>query len=72
MFELADDIEEIKTTCKCGKKASINARISSDGNVITEGNQILIGGDDIYRSMCRKDWKESVRKQSAEHEERKT
>lgn len=70
LFELADDIEEIKTTCKCGKKASINARISSDGNVITEGNQILIGGDDIYRSMCRKDWKESVRKQSAEHEER--
>lgn len=62
LFELADDIEEIKTTCKCGKKASINARMSADGKIITEGNQILIGGDDVYKAICRKEWKELTRK----------
>jgi thymidine kinase len=62
LFELADDIEEIKTSCQCGNKASINARFSPDGEIITEGNQILVGGDDLYRAICRKDWKNLIRK----------
>ena len=45
LFELADEIEEIKTTCKCGGRASINARFNKDGKIITEGNQILVGGE---------------------------
>ena len=62
LFELADDIEEIKTTCECGKKASINARFSEDGTIITEGSQILVGGDDMYRAICRKEWKDLIRR----------
>ena len=62
LFEMADEIEEIKTTCECGKKASINARFSEDGTIITEGNQILVGGDDLYHAICRKEWKDLIRK----------
>ncbi len=62
LFELADEIEEIKTSCVCGEKATINARFSQDGEIIAEGNQILIGGDDKYKAICRKDWKKLMRK----------
>ena len=61
LFELADRIEEIKTSCKCGDKASINARFSPEGKIITEGSQILVGGDDLYHAICRKDWKKLIR-----------
>jgi len=64
LFELADDIEEVKTSCECGKKASINARFNSNGTIITEGNQILVGGDDLYRAICRKCWKDLIRKKN--------
>ena len=54
LFELADKIEEIFSTCSvCGGKARINARIGSDGSVITEGEQVEVGGDDRYVSLCR-------------------
>lgn len=53
LFELADNIEEIKLSCKCGKKAIINARIDEYGSVVREGEQILIGGNESYKSMCR-------------------
>lgn len=53
LFELADNIEEIKLSCKCGKKAIINARIDEYGDIIREGEQILIGGNESYKSMCR-------------------
>lgn len=62
LFELADEIEEVKTSCECGGKASINARFSPEGEVITEGNQVLVGGDDLYHAICRKDWKNLIRK----------
>ena len=61
LFELADEIEEIKSSCDCGKRASINARFSPDGTIITEGNQILVGGDDLYHAICRKCWKDLIR-----------
>lgn len=61
LFELADDIEEIKTSCSCGERASINARFNKDGKIITEGSQILVGGDDLYHAICRKDWKKLIR-----------
>jgi len=60
LFELADSIEEVKSLCKCGKKASINARMTEDNKVITDGMQILVGGDDIYEPMCRKCWKDKI------------
>jgi thymidine kinase len=55
LMALADDIEELKTICWCGKKATINARIL-DGHVLTEGPQVLIGGNETYTSLCRKHW----------------
>jgi thymidine kinase len=64
LFELADGIEEIKSTCQCGKKASINARFSPEGNIITEGSQILVGGDDLYRAICRKCWKNLIKEKN--------
>ena len=61
LFELADTIEEVKSSCECGnRKAMINARFDPSGNIITEGEQILVGGDDIYRPLCRKCWKEKI------------
>lgn len=55
LMALADDIEELKTICWCGKKATINARLL-DGHVQTEGPQVFIGGNETYTSLCRKHW----------------
>jgi thymidine kinase len=52
----ADTIEEIKTICWCGKKATFNARLE-DGKVIKHGEKIQIGGNETYISLCRKHWK---------------
>ena len=49
----ADTIEEVKTICWCGKKATCNARVI-DGKVAREGEQIVLGGDESYVSLCRK------------------
>lgn len=56
LMALADNIEEIKTICWCGKKAVINARVVDD-RVIYEGPQVLLGGNNRYTSLCRKHWK---------------
>ena len=58
LMALADSIEEIKTICfECKeKKAIINARIT-DGKIITEGAQVMIGGNDTYKPLCRKCYK---------------
>ena len=62
LFEVADSITEIKTICACGKKAIVNARIDGNGNVITTGGQILIGGNDSYVAMCHSCWKAAIKK----------
>lgn len=65
LFELADDIEEVKATCACGdRKTSINARFDNDGNIITDGSQVLVGGDETYKPLCRKCWKKELDKLS--------
>jgi len=56
LMAMADDIEELKTICWCGKKATVNARIL-DGHVQHEGPQILIGGNESYTSLCRRHWR---------------
>ena len=61
LFEIADSINEIKTICSCGNKAIINARIDSEGHTVTEGSQILIGGNDSYVAMCHRCWKGSIK-----------
>lgn len=62
LLEIAESVSEIKTICSCGKKATVNARIDENGNVITVGEQILIGGNESYVAMCYKCWKEKARK----------
>ena len=52
----ADTIEEIKTVCWCGKKATFNARVSN-GKIVREGEQIMLGGNSTYISLCRRHWK---------------
>ena len=60
LMELADDIDEIKISCSCGRKAIINARLDRYGNVITNGEQILIGGNEQYIPLCRKCYKVAI------------
>lgn len=57
LFEIADSIEEIKSTCSCGRKTIINARIDKHGMVVTDGRQVEIGGDDKYVALCRRCWR---------------
>ena len=64
LMELADSLTEIKTICTCGRKATVNARIDSSGKIVTEGSQVLLGGNDSYIAMCHKCWKENIRQQA--------
>ena len=66
LFELADSITEIKTICECGSKATVNARIDAQGRVVTEGEQVLLGGNDSYIAMCHACWKKRIRREAAE------
>ncbi|MBO7388882.1 MAG: thymidine kinase [Oscillospiraceae bacterium] len=63
LMELADSITEIKTVCACGRKATVNARIDAEGRIVTEGSQVMLGGNDSYIAMCHKCWKEKINEQ---------
>ena len=52
---------EIKTICDCGRKATTNARISPEGYVVTEGDQVFLGGNDSYIAMCHKCYQDYIR-----------
>lgn len=66
LMELADSITEIKTVCACGRKATVNARMDERGNVVTEGAQVLLGGNDRYVAMCHRCWRRKIAQQDAE------
>lgn len=61
LFELADSITEIKTICDCGRKATVNARLSPEGYVVTEGSQVFLGGNDSYIAMCHKCYQDYIK-----------
>ena len=61
LMEVADTIQEIKTICDCGAKATVNARIGADGHIITEGAQVFLGGNDAYIAMCHKCYVAGIR-----------
>ncbi len=63
LFEVADSIAEIKTICRCGRKATVNARLSKDGRILTAGRQIELGGNERYVAMCHKCWISAQSKQ---------
>jgi len=55
LLALADNLNELKTICsECDKKATMVMRLDSEGNVVLEGKKILVGGNDIYKTVCRK------------------
>jgi len=60
LMEVADTIQEIKTMCDCGAKATVNARIN-DGYIVTEGAQVVLGGNDSYIAMCHKCYIRGIR-----------
>jgi thymidine kinase len=60
----ADNLKELKAICFCGNKATMVIRLDEDGNAITQGSQVEIGGNDRYVSMCRKHFKENYFRQT--------
>ncbi|MGE9292249.1 MAG: thymidine kinase, partial [Puniceicoccales bacterium] len=56
----ADNITELKTICHCGKKATMNLRMTADGRAVCEGEQIDIGGNERYVALCRKHFLEAL------------
>ena len=61
LMEVADTIQEIKTICDCGAKATVNARIDGTGHIVTEGAQVVLGGNDSYIAMCHKCYIRGIR-----------
>jgi len=64
LMELADSLTEIKTVCSCGRKATVNARIDGAGRIVTEGSQVMLGGNDSYVAMCHQCWMRRIREQN--------
>ena len=60
LFEVADEITEIKSSCSCDTKTMFNARIDAEGNIVTSGDQVEVGGDDRYVALCRKCYYERI------------
>ena len=61
LMEVADTFAEIKTICDCGSKATVNARIDGNGHIVTEGEQVVLGGNDSYIAMCHRCWIRGIR-----------
>jgi thymidine kinase len=60
LLALADEMREVRTICRCGRKATMVIRQDENGNAITEGAQVQIGGNETYVSLCRRHWREAV------------
>ena len=63
LMELADSITEIKTICSCGAKATVNARLDPQGNVLTQASQLFLGANDSYVAMCHRCWRKKIQSQ---------
>lgn len=60
LLALADSLREVRTICHCGRKATMVVRQDDQGNVLTEGAQVQVGGNETYVSLCRKHWRAAV------------
>jgi thymidine kinase len=56
----ADEMREVRTICHCGKKATMVVRKGPDGGALRDGEQVVIGGNETYVSLCRRHWREAV------------
>ena len=62
LLALADNLIELKTVCNvCSRKATMVVRLNEDGKVITKGSKVQIGGNDVYRVLCRKHFNEATK-----------
>lgn len=66
LMELADSITEIKNVCACGSKATVNARLDASGRILTQGDQVFLGGNDSYVAMCHRCWRKKIREQQGQ------
>ncbi len=60
LLALADEMREVRTICFCGKKATMVVRKDADGNVLRDGDQVQVGGNETYVSLCRRHWRAAV------------
>lgn len=60
LLALADDLREVRTICHCGRKATMVIRRGPDGQVLTDGDQVQVGGNETYLSLCRRHWRQAV------------
>ena len=68
LFELADSITEIKSICRCGAKATVNARFDENGYVCTSGDQVVIGGNNVYEGVCWSCWHDMIKNHKSRNE----
>lgn len=61
LMELADDIEELKSRCSCGRKTIINARFDANGEIVLNGDQIMVGGNETYTPLCRECYQKNIK-----------
>ncbi len=66
LFEIAESVTEIKSVCRCGAKATVNARLDDEGHVVYSGEQICIGGNERYEAMCRRCWEKKRKEQESQ------
>ncbi|MFE3836278.1 thymidine kinase [Pseudogemmobacter sonorensis] len=62
----ADEMREVRTICHCGKKATMVVRKGPQGQVLRDGDQVVIGGNETYQSLCRRHWREAVGDRTAD------
>ena len=60
LLALADEMREVRTICHCGRKATMVVRKDDQGQVLTDGAQVVIGGNERYESLCRRHWRQAV------------
>ena len=60
LLAIADEMREVKTICRCGKKATMVLRLDESGRAVKDGEQVVIGGNSRYISVCRVHWKEAM------------
>lgn len=60
LLAIADSLREIRTICECGRKATMVVRLGPDGKPLQDGEQIFVGGNEAYVSLCRRHWREAM------------
>jgi thymidine kinase len=60
LLALADELREVRTICRCGRKATMVVRKDAHGRAVVSGDQVQIGGNETYESLCRRHWREAV------------